>query len=271
MEAIMSMPIDIETLLNKQRIESERIEFKRGWNPASVYRTNILFETVQKVAGRAEAKRFWNYPYEALEEAIVNSLYHRDYSLHEPVEISIEPDGIDILNCPGPDYSIPMAAIEKGDYLKSRRYRNRRLGDFLKELELTEGRSTGVPTIQEKLAQNGSPRATFETTEDRLSILIHIPVHEGCGDVVVMKSAEGSLKNSDNTEKWPKKWPKKWPEIASKIMEMISSNSKISVIEMESLLNVGHTTIKKIINEMQNEKMIQRIGPNKGGHWETIK
>jgi ATP-dependent DNA helicase RecG len=86
-----------------------------------------------------------------------------------------------------------------------------------------------------------------------------------------MKSAEGSLKNSDNTEKWPKKWPKKWPEIASKIMEMISSNSKISVIEMESLLNVGHTTIKKIINEMQNEKMIQRIGPNKGGHWETIK
>ena len=26
----MSMPIDIETLLNKQRIESERIEFKRG-------------------------------------------------------------------------------------------------------------------------------------------------------------------------------------------------------------------------------------------------
>jgi predicted HTH transcriptional regulator len=168
MEAIMSMPIDIETLLNKQRIESERIEFKRGWNPASVYRTNILFETVQKVAGRAEAKRFWNYPYEALEEAVVNSLYHRDYSLHEPVEISIEPDGIDILNCPGPDYSIPMAAIEKGDYLKSRRYRNRRLGDFLKELELTEGRSTGVPTIQEKLAQNGSPRATFETTEDRL-------------------------------------------------------------------------------------------------------
>ena len=43
MEAIMSMPIDIETLLNKQRIESERIEFKRGWNPASVYRTICAF------------------------------------------------------------------------------------------------------------------------------------------------------------------------------------------------------------------------------------
>ena len=32
----MSMPIDVETLLNRQRIESKRIEFKRGWNPAGM-------------------------------------------------------------------------------------------------------------------------------------------------------------------------------------------------------------------------------------------
>jgi len=38
---------------------------------------------------------------------------------------------------------------------------------------------TIVPTIQEKLAANGSPRATFDTTEDRLTFLIHIPVHAG--------------------------------------------------------------------------------------------
>ena len=105
--------------------------------------TNILYETVEKVSGKQEANRYWNYPYDALEEAVVNSLYHRDYAQHEPVEITIEPDGIAILNCPGPDRSIPMSAIEKGDILKSRRYRNRRLGDFLKELDLTEGRSTG--------------------------------------------------------------------------------------------------------------------------------
>ena len=69
---------------------------------------------------------------------------------HEPIEITIEPSGISILNCPGPDRSISKEDIEKGDMLKSRRYRNRRLGDFLKELDLTEGRSTGVPTIQTK-------------------------------------------------------------------------------------------------------------------------
>ena len=45
---------------------------------------------------------------------------------------------------------------------------------------MTEGRSTRAPTIQEKLATYRSPRATFETTEDRLTFLIHIPVHAGC-------------------------------------------------------------------------------------------
>ena len=38
------------------------------------------------------------------------------------------------------------------------RYRNRRLGEYLKELELTEGRSTGIPTIQNVLKANGSRR-----------------------------------------------------------------------------------------------------------------
>ena len=123
----------------------------------------------------ASCWRFWKYPYDALEEAVANSLYHRSYDQHEPVEITIEPEGISILNCPGPDWSIPMAAIEKGDNLKSRRYRNRRLGEFLKELDLTEGRSTGVPAILEKLADNGSSRASSETTEDRLTFLIYIP------------------------------------------------------------------------------------------------
>ncbi|MBQ8694407.1 MAG: hypothetical protein IJ513_02050 [Bacteroidaceae bacterium] len=113
------------------------------------------------------------------EEAVVNALYHRDYQEREPVEITIEPDKISILSYAGPDRSVTLDAIKKGDVLRSRRYRNRRLGDFLKELELTEGRCTGIPTIQEELSRNGSPRAIIETDEDRTYFLIDIPCHEG--------------------------------------------------------------------------------------------
>ena len=87
--------------------------------------------------------------------------------------------------------------------LKSRRYRNRRLGDFLKELDLTEARSTGVPTIQAKLAENGSPRAIFGTTDDRLTFLVTISIHEGCtessetGSEIDVKSSGTQPKSSE--------------------------------------------------------------------------
>ena len=70
-----------------------------------------------------------------------------------------------------------MEAVQKGRSLRSRRYRNRRLGEFLKELDLTEGRATGIPTIQDELKDNGSPQATIETDEERTYFLIDIPCH----------------------------------------------------------------------------------------------
>lgn len=137
-------------------------------------RTNVITESVRKISDRAEAVRTFNYPYAALEEAVVNAFYHRDYQVYEPVEISIEPDSIHILSFSGPDRSISMRALREGNSFVSRRYRNRRLGEFLKELDLTEGRSTGIPTIQAALAKNGNPRAVFVTDDDRTSFRLDI-------------------------------------------------------------------------------------------------
>ena len=50
-------------------------------------------------------------------------------------------------------------------------------GEFLKELDLSEGHSSGIPTIQEELEKNGSPRAEFFTDEDRRAMRIRIPVY----------------------------------------------------------------------------------------------
>ena len=39
----MELEINIEDLLSKRRIESERIEFKTGWNPDDIYHTICAF------------------------------------------------------------------------------------------------------------------------------------------------------------------------------------------------------------------------------------
>ena len=78
------------------------------------------------------------------------------YDQPKPVEVRVNPDGIDIVSYPGPDPSIRIEALS-GDKIVARRYRNRRIGEFLKELDLTEGRCTGIPIIRAAMARNGSP------------------------------------------------------------------------------------------------------------------
>ena len=117
---------------------------------------NVIREKVIKHKDRAEATRIFNYPFPAVEEAVVNAMYHRSYEQREPVEVRVNTDGIEVVSYPGPDASIKIEALNS-DKIVARRYRNRRIGEFLKELDLTEGRCTGIPTMRAAMAENGSP------------------------------------------------------------------------------------------------------------------
>jgi ATP-dependent DNA helicase RecG len=139
-------------------------------------RTNFLKEKVSKPSDVPESIRVWNYPLQAIEEILVNAFYHRDYREREPIEIRINADSMIFINHGGPDRSIQLDAFNTGQ-VRSRRYRNRRLGEFLKELELTEGRATGIPTILKSLKKNGSRAPRFHTDEDRSFFEVEIFAH----------------------------------------------------------------------------------------------
>ncbi len=136
----------------------------------------LVKEKVVKPAHKAESIRIYSYPYQAIEEIVVNAFYHRDYQQREPIEIRIYANSIIFINQGGPDRSIRLEAFNQGQ-VRSRRYRNRRLGEFLKELELTEGRATGIPTILKALKDNGSPEPRFYTDEDHTFFEIELFIH----------------------------------------------------------------------------------------------
>lgn len=223
-----------------------------------IFKSLVIKEQVRKIPTQSEALRAFNYPEEALEEAVVNSLYHRSWQEREPVEITIEEDGISILNFPGPDRSIPDEAIRDGRILKSRRYRNKRLGEFLKELDLTEGRSTGIPTIQSALAVNGSPAATIETASERLFCIIHIPVHPAFRGEKTVDVPKNVLLNV----------PKKLTERQSQIIEIIKENPRITRAEIAAILKVTVKTVGRELSSLSD--LVQYVGSKKGGHWELI-
>lgn len=138
--------------------------------------TNFLKEKVSKPVDTEKSDRAWNYPLQAIEETLVNAFFHRDYQQREPIEIRIYQNSIIFINHGGPDRSIQLQAFDAGQ-VRSRRYRNRRLGEFLKELELTEGRATGIPTILKALKDNGSPAPRFHTDDNRTFFEVELFIH----------------------------------------------------------------------------------------------
>ena len=137
---------------------------------------NYIQRKIIKYPDRAEADHIYNYPYAALEEALANAVYHKAYDVREPIEVRIEDDKIEIVSYPGPVYSVTREQLK--DYrVSNRRYRNRRIGEFLKELHLTEGRNTGFKKILDAIKQNGSPLPEFETDKEHSYFISRIFVH----------------------------------------------------------------------------------------------
>jgi ATP-dependent DNA helicase RecG len=142
----------------------------------SFLKTNIISEQIIKHADKAESDRYYNFPYDAVEEVLSNAVYHKSYELGSPIEIQVWPDKIEFLSHPGPVPPVNAEILSTYKRIVAREYRNRRIGDILKELRLTEGRGTGFPTIYRAMESNGSPSPAFETDELTF-VLVTLPIH----------------------------------------------------------------------------------------------
>lgn len=215
---------------------------------------NYLRETVIKHPDRAEAERLWNFPYAAIEEAVVNAVYHRSYEEREPIEVRITPDDLVVLSFPGPDRSIRMEDLRAGKAV-SRRYRNRRIGEFLKELDLTEGRSTGIPKILKVMKENGSPAPEFESDEDHTHLLIRLSVHARATRLAV-EEATGEVTPEVGT-----KLGLSWDQVL--ILRNLTQDKGIA--ELMALLERSNRTKfrDQVLNPLMDARLVEMTIPDK--------
>ena len=147
------------------------------------------------------------------------------------------------------DRSIPSADINRGELLISKRYRNRRLGEYLKELELTEGRSTGIPTIQNVLKANGSPRAIVVTDEERTFFRITIPCHEEAGNIIA------DIVSRDATK------------LPNGIVNLINQDDTITTAILAQKTGLSQRTLMRELTALQAKGFLTREGGRKDGKW----
>ncbi len=216
--------------------------------------TNVIEEKVVKLQGQAESERFFNYPYNALEEALVNAVFHKSYREQEPVEIRIYVDSIQILNYPGLAKWINLERFAEGR-IKGRKYRNRRIGELFKEIDLSEKKGTGIPQILRELKKKGSPGPEFDMDDDRtyLNTIIHI--------------RDGFDKNEIMSESMSKSMSESMSELEiariQVILQYLTVHDTINSAKAAELLDVEKKTASRLLSKAEKVEVLISKGKTK--------
>ena len=107
---------------------------------------------------------------------------------------------------------------------------------------MSEGHSSGIPTIQEELEKNGSPRAEFFTDEDRRAMRIRIPIHPAFLEENEIEN-ENLLQNETSFETSLKQVlkPKDFEKLVD-IIRVLEVKREISVQEVMEITQKSRTT-----------------------------
>lgn len=226
-------------------------------NALDYVKRSFLNETIIKHPDRPQATRVANFPFAAIEEAVVNAVYHRSYELREPVEIRIDREKIVILSYPGPDRSVKIERLREGRAL-ARRYRNRRIGEFLKELDLTEGRGTGIPKILRAMRENGSPDPIFEFDDEHSYFQVELLIQPNA-TAAIRGTTEGRKQHLDSSD------------VKTLVLQELEKRSAdeqgLSNAEIRRITSLNRQKVTRLMNGLRDEERVELEGHGRGAVW----
>ena len=94
---------------------------------------------------------------------------------------------VEVTSYPGPVPGIEHRHLVANAEVRAAPARNRRIGEFLKELGLAEGRLSGLPKVFRAMEENGSPAPSFDFDEQRTFFQATLPAHPEFGALSALR------------------------------------------------------------------------------------
>jgi predicted HTH transcriptional regulator len=165
----------------------------------------------------------------------------------------VTPDKMEITSLPGPDRTIRDEDLRECR-LVSKRYRNRRIGDFLKELKLVEGRNTGVPTMLKAMSRNGSKPPVFETDAARSYLTVILPAKQGEPMSKARNITTGETRKRRNRA-----------EIKKLIVQQLSDHGNMAARDLAFALGYAklNASMSSVIQDMLIDGSLSYLYPDK--------
>ncbi len=178
------------------------------------------------------------YPYNAIREAVINGLIHRDYSDTTVLQIRVYNNEIVFTNGATLSQEVPIEQFKLNHISKPF---NPVIANMFYKAGFVESWGRGTNNIVEECVKMGLPEPEYKYTFSSVQVIIR---------------------------KTPLKTPLKTKE---QILELIKSDKNITITQMADILGKSRDTINEHIANLKKTGVLQRMGSRKSGYWKTNK
>jgi ATP-dependent DNA helicase RecG len=203
------------------------------------FKAIISYEGIQRV-------ETYPVPREAMREAVLNAIAHKDYNIGAPIQIKVFSDKVTVYNTGG---------LSKGWTIKKLLsthhsiLRNPSIAGTFFRSGMIEGWGRGIKKINDACKEEGKPKPKFETTDSDMTVTFY---SETNFTTKFTTNFTANIIINDSQKK---------------ILELMSENPKITIKILSENLNVTERSIKNNIKILKELKLISRIGATKNGRW----
>ncbi len=181
------------------------------------------------------------YPEQAVREALLNSIVHKDYAFGSSTLLSVFDDRLELLTVGGLVKGLTKNDIMIGTSI----LRNKNLANVFYRLNWVEAYGTGILKIKEAYSAY-EIEPLFEITDNAFKVTLPA--------IKLIKNEAKSKVHLNVSEK--------------KILEMFKSNASINRKAIETELKISQPMAVKLLKVMLEKKLIQRTGSGKNTRYE---
>ena len=196
-------------------------------------------------------QRVENYPVpeEALREAILNAVAHKDYSSGSPIQISVYADKLLVWNSGHLPHD--WTADRLTEKHSSQPF-NPDIANAFFRAGAIESWGRGIERIMSACREAGTPRPTIDYEPG--GIWIKFPFSTAY--LAQVSNNPDAKKSSGKTE--------------DKIIAIARKSPSVSIPQIAEILGISTRAVEKQIRHLKQTKRLRRIGPAKGGNWQVV-
>jgi ATP-dependent DNA helicase RecG len=203
--------------------------------------------------GRMEREDTPLLPVEALREALANAFVHRDYSIGGgSVGVALYDDRLEVISIGELHFGLTPEALFREHESKPW---NPMIARTFYRRGIIETWGRGTLKIARLMRDRGLAPPTVAVREGAVVVTFALPAP--------VKTPE----KAETREKTPEKTREKTD---AAILRLLREHPELSIAELAESLGKVPSTIERAIRKLRESGRLQRIGPDKGGHWQVI-